>query len=81
MDRFTVTNGKRVQFVGPRGIAPLTAGKEGHLLTGCVGSIVTGVSEDVWCYPDDPSLDLVWVKFDDDTRPIRQVSVDWLEAL
>jgi|LakMenEpi03Aug12_release.lakeMendotaPanAssembly.Ray.scaffolds.fasta_scaffold361778_1 hypothetical protein len=81
MDRFIVTEGKRVRFVGPSGVAPLTTDKERHLLTGCVGTIVIGVSNDVWCYPDDQSLDMVWVVFEDDIRPIRQVSFAWLELL
>ena len=81
MERYQVTKGRRVRFTGPRGTAPLTAGPSEHLLTGCPGQIVMGPSEDVWCYPDDLELDLVWVAFTDDTRPFRQVSVAWLEAL
>ena len=81
MEPYLVSNGRRVRFCGPEGVAPLAADRESHLLTGCVGTIVMGVSEDVWCYPDDKSLDLVWVRFEDDIRPVRQVSTAWLEAL
>lgn len=71
--------GRSVRFVGVGGPAPLTAEPSQHLLTDCVGQIVTGPSEDVWCYPDSPELDMVWVAFADDIRPIRQVSAAWLE--
>jgi hypothetical protein len=36
-----------------------------HLLTDCIGKIVMGPSEDVWCYLDSPELDMVWVAFGD----------------
>lgn len=29
-------------------------------------------------FPDSPEMDMVWVAFVDDTRPIRQVSAAWL---
>lgn len=74
-----VSKGKKVKFAGPRGISPLTAGRSAHLLTDCLGQIVMGPSEDVWCYPNSPELDMVWVAFVDDIRPIRQVSAAWLE--
>ena len=70
-----------VRFVGPAGVAPLTAEPSQHLLTDCVGQIVMGPSEDIWCYPDSPELDMVWVAFVDDIKPIRQVSADWLEPV
>jgi hypothetical protein len=79
VERNEVIKGRRVRFAGPKGIAPLTAEPSQHLLTDCVGQIVMGPSEDVWCYPDSPELDMVWVAFSDDIRPIRQVSADWLE--
>ena len=81
MERSEVVKGRKVRFIGPGSPAPLTAGPSQHLLTDCVGQIVMGPSEDVWCYPDDPNLDLVWVAFVDDTRPLRQVSAAWLEAV
>ena len=74
-----VRKGKKVKFAGPRGIAHLAAEPSQHLLTDCVGQIVMGPSEDVWCYPDSPELDMVWVAFSDDIRPIRQVFAAWLE--
>ena len=79
VDRKQVTKGRKVKFVGPSGAAPLTAEPSQHLLTDCLGQIVMGPSEDVWCYPDSPELDMVWVAFADDIRPIRQVSAAWLE--
>lgn len=79
MDKDDVIKGRSVRFTGPGGIAPLTAQPSKHLLTDCVGRIVMGPSEDIWCYPDDPNLDMVWVTFADDIKPIRQVSAAWLE--
>ncbi len=29
-------------------------------------------------YPKDPDADMYWVKFDDDTQPLRQVKETWL---
>lgn len=81
MKRDEVIKGRTVRFVGPTGLSPVTAKPSKHLLTDCVGQIVMGPSEDVWCYPDDPDLDLVWVAFTDDTRPLRQVSAAWLAAV
>lgn len=81
VDRKQVTKGRKVKFVGAGGPAPLTAEPSQHLLTDCVGQIVMGPSEDVWCYPDSPELDMVWVAFAADIRPIRQVSAAWLEAV
>lgn len=80
MEKYEVIKGKRVRFVGAIGQAPLTAEPSQHLLTNCVGQIVMGPSEDIWCYPDSPELDMVWVAFADDLRPIRQVSAAWLES-
>lgn len=71
--------GRSVRFVGAGGAAPLTAEPSQHLLTDCVGQIIMRPSKEVWCYPDSPELDLVWVAFADDIRPIRQVSAAWIE--
>jgi hypothetical protein len=81
MDKEKIFKGSKVRFIGPKGVAPLSAEPSKHLLTDCVGRIVMGPSEDIWCYPDNPELDMVWVAFTDDIRPIRQVSAAWLEAL
>ena len=81
MKRHQITKGLAVRFVGAGGPAPLTAEPSQHLLTDCVGQIVMGPSEDVWCYPDDSELDMVWVAFADDIRPVRQVSAAWLETV
>lgn len=37
-----------------------------------------GPSEDIRCQPDDPDSDAIWVRFDDDKHPLRQVSCAWL---
>jgi hypothetical protein len=79
--RKSVIKGRRVRFIGPPGIAPLTAEPAKHLLTDCIGRIVMGPSEDIWCYPDSPEMDMVWVAFVDDIKPIRQVSAAWLEPV
>lgn len=76
-----VIKGRRVRFVGAGGPAPLTAEPSQHLLTDCVGQIVMGPSENVWCYPDSPELDMVWVAFADDIRSVRQVSAAWLATV
>lgn len=81
MDKEKIFKGIKVRFTGPKGVAPLSAEPSKHLLTDCVGQIVMGPSEDIWCYPDNPELDMVWVAFTDDIRPIRQVSAAWLETL
>ena len=81
MQRNQVAKGRKVRFNGPCGVAPLTADSSKHLLTDCVGQIIMGPSEDIWCYPDHPELDMVWVAFADDIRPVRQVSAAWLELI
>lgn len=49
-------------------------------LKGWRGTITYGISEDIFCYPDDPSDDMVWVAFDEAERfPKRQVSLSFLE--
>jgi hypothetical protein len=67
-----------VVFRGPEGLAPLYEGEK-HLLDGKTGTVVYGISEDIWCYPEDPSSDMLWVSFDNDRLPRRQVSAAWLE--
>ena len=37
-----------------------------------------GPSEDIRCYPDDPASDIIWIRFDDDKHPLRQVSCAWI---
>ena len=77
--RSQAIKGGKVRFVGPEGTAPLTAPPPTHLLMDCIGRIVMGPSEDIWCYPDSPEMDMVWVAFVDDIKPVRQVSAAWLE--
>jgi hypothetical protein len=71
--------GVRVVFRGP--VEPVTPvfDASNHKLIGVTGTVVLGVSEDIWCYPDDPSSDMVWVAFDGDRLSKRQVSAAWLE--
>ena len=79
MNRADVKKGVRVIFRGPEddAVTPLFDGAA-HKLSGLAGTIVYGISEDVWCYPDDPTSDMVWVAFDADRMPRRQVSAAWL---
>jgi hypothetical protein len=75
-----VRKGVRVVFSGPPpGEITLMFNRESHHLMGQVGTIVYGISEDVWCYPDDPQRDSVWVAFDGDRLERRQVAIAWLE--
>jgi hypothetical protein len=74
-------NGDRVVFVGPpdEEFQPgMIADPSKHALYHCTGQIRIGVSEDILVYPDEPDADMYWVKFDDDTQPIRQVKGSWL---
>ena len=74
-------NGDRVVFVGPpdEEYQPgMVTDPEKHLLYHCTGQIRIGISEDILVYPDEPDADMYWVKFDDDTQPIRQVKGTWL---
>ncbi len=74
-----VRKGLRVVFRGPaEDLTPLF-NRGDHKLVGMKGTIVYGISEDVWCYPDDPTSDMVWVAFDGDSLPRRQVSAAWLD--
>ena len=78
MTKAEIKKGVRVVFRGPEGLAPLYD-SERHKLAGAEGTIVYGISEDIWCYPDDETSDMVWVAFDGDRLPRRQVSAAWLE--
>ena len=74
-------NGDWVIFVGPPDdeFQPATiADPAKHKLYKKRGQIRIGVSEDIRVFPDAPDLDLYWVKFDDDTQPLRQVKGSWL---
>jgi hypothetical protein len=69
--------GDRVVFVGPPNdqyqpavISP----PADHKLLGKFGTAMMGPSEDIRCYPDDPDSDIIWIRFDDDKHPLRQVS-------
>jgi hypothetical protein len=79
MKKSSVAAGKRVRFVPPKAGAPMLSIAGEHLLSDCVGVIVLGANQEIWCYPDAKELDLVWVRFHDDIRPIRQVSAAWLQ--
>lgn len=78
MTKAEIRKGVRVVFRGPEGVAPLYDA-ERHKLAGAEGTVVYGISEDIWCYPDDRASDMVWVAFDGDRLPRRQVSAAWLE--
>ena len=79
MNRDEVRKGVRVVFNGPgEGVTPLFDASS-HKLVGTKGTIVYGISEDVFCYPDDSASDMIWVAFDGDRLPRRQVSAAWLE--
>jgi hypothetical protein len=75
MKRSEARKGKRVVFVGGEASA---LGELGSSLMGKEGTVVYGISEDIFCYPDDPTDDLVWVAFDKDRMPKRQVSLSFL---
>jgi hypothetical protein len=74
-------NGDRVVFVGPPdeefqpGMIPDPAD---HKLYQCTGRISIGRSEDILVFPDEPDAGIYWVRFDDDTQPIRQIKGTWL---
>jgi hypothetical protein len=81
MDKADIRKGLRVVFAGPSdGAAPLFD-PSGHKLVGKPGIIVYGISEDIFCYPDDPNSDMVWVAFEGDRLPRRQVAAAWLEPV
>lgn len=75
----------KVVFVGPpreeENPTFISSPKE-HKLYLKKGRIAYGPSEDMRCYPDEPAdsdlAKLVWVKFEDDDKDIRQVDRNWL---
>ncbi len=73
--------GVRVEFVGPRDELNPLGEQSGSALLGRRGTILYGISEDVFCYPDNSEMDLVWVAFDEDRMPRRQVFLAWLERV
>jgi hypothetical protein len=78
MKRDEAAKGRRVVFVG----GPASGlGELGSALIGKEGTIVYGISEDIFCYPDDQTDDMVWVAFDADRLPRRQVSLSFLEQV
>ncbi len=82
MTRDEVKNGTRVVFVGPpEGTVVTFFDRDNHKLIGKFGTIRYGRSEDIWVEPEDPLSDLVWVQFDDDRFPRRQVSAAWLDRM
>ena len=78
MTKTEVRKGVRVIFRGPGDELEPLFDAGAHKLVGRLGTIVYGISEDVWCYPDDPTSDMVWVAFTSDRMPKRQVSSAWL---
>ena len=46
------------------------------------GRVARWISEDIYCYPDEPKdsdlARMIWVKFEDDDKEVRQVDKDWL---
>ena len=81
MTKGDARKGLRVEFVGSREELSTLGAKSGSALLGKPGTIVYGISEDIFCYPDHPEMDLVWVAFDDDRLPRRQVSLAWLQKV
>lgn len=81
MRRDDVRKGVAVVFRGPGDVVSPLFDAARHKLLGQIGTVVYGISEDVWCYPDNPELDLVWVTFECDRLQRRQVSAAWLEKL
>ena len=77
MKREDAANGLRVEFVGLEGSASCL-GDIGSGFRGKSGTIVYGISEDIFCYPDETADDMVWVAFDGDHLPRRQVSLAFL---
>jgi hypothetical protein len=80
VNRAEIKKGVGVVFRGPEGLAPVYDAAH-HKLAGVEGTVVYGISEDIWCYPDDPASDMVWVALDGDRLPRRQVSAAWLEGV
>jgi|GEM_PF-2985162 len=74
-------NGDAVVFVGPpdEEFQPgMICDPKHHTLYRCTGKIRIGKSEDILVFPDEPDEGLYWVRFDDDTQPVRQVRGTWL---
>jgi hypothetical protein len=77
--------GDRVVFVGPPADheqPSMISRASEHVLYRRSGRIAYGPSESLRCYPEESvNSDLgrmVWVEFEGDTRPIRQVDALWL---
>ncbi|MEA3208550.1 MAG: hypothetical protein QOE70_1607 [Chthoniobacter sp.] len=73
--------GDRVVFVGPpddQYQAAMISPPGEHKLVGKIGTVMMGPSENIRCYPDDPDSDVIWIRFDNDKHPLRQVSRAWL---
>jgi hypothetical protein len=74
-------NGDQVVFVGPpdEEFQPgMICDPGSHTLYLLQGQIRVGISEDILVYPDEPDADMYWVKFVDDTHPLRQIKGTWL---
>ena len=80
MKREDAANGLRVEFVG-LGASVSSLGDIGSSFRGKAGTIVYGISEDIFCYPDELTDDMVWVAFDEDRLPRRQVSLSLLNRV
>ncbi len=73
--------GERVVFVGPpddQYQPAVISSPTKHKLLGNIGTVMMGPSEDIRCYPDESDSDVIWVRFDNDKHPLRQVSSAWL---
>lgn len=74
------TNGDHVVFVGPpdEEFQPgMMVDPDKHALYGKQGQIRVGISEDIRVYPDS-GPDMLWVAFEGDKVPLRQVARTWL---
>jgi hypothetical protein len=74
-------NGDLVVFVGPpdEEYQPgMIASPTEHMLHHCKGRICIGKSEDILVFPDEPDSNLYWVRFEDDTQPVRQIPATWI---
>jgi hypothetical protein len=78
MTKHDARKGARVEFVGPKELSTL-GGQAGSALLGKKGAIVYGISEDSFCYPENPQMNRVSAAFDEDRLPRRQASLDWLK--
>jgi len=75
----------RVVFVGPppdEDQSFMISDASDHKLYKKTGRIAYGPTESLRCYPDEPPESqlgrMVWVIFDEDNQPIRQVDRGWL---